>query len=195
MLKRTVPLFLLAALALPVAAAAQKLDVKGPLALRGHAFVRGELQATADAKPLRIRLQAGFVRIVDLGSDLKVRCEGRRDEATKTSKNANGQTVYLCVGRALRVGVKGSHYRIFGFAMQYGFMIPDGVTGTLAGRFQQCAAGSDGKPTCAKPTGNQAGGDQSNGQPPADQSSDSSDDGSSDLAQLDAFVAANPIDG
>ena len=190
MLKRTVPLLVLAALAVPASAAAQKIDVKGPLALRGHAFVRGELQARSETKPVQIRLQAGFVRIVDLGSDLRVRCQGRGQR--KATKNESGQTVYLCSGRALRIGVRGTHYRIFGFAMQYGFLIPEGVAGSLAGAFRQCAAGTDAK-ACSKqkssPTAdesNQQPADQGN-QRPADQSSDDDAEVASDLAQLDAL--------
>jgi 3-methyladenine DNA glycosylase/8-oxoguanine DNA glycosylase len=88
---------MLAALATPVVAAAQRLDVQGPVALSGHGLLRGELQATAAARPVRIRFQAGRVRLVDLAGDLKVRCKGR---PARSRQNADGQTVYQCAGRS-----------------------------------------------------------------------------------------------
>ena len=193
MLKRTVPLIALVALALPVSAGAQKAEIKGPVAIRGRAFVHAELQSTETARPVRVRLHAGFIRIVDLGTDLKVRCQGRGQ--TKTRKNASGQTVVLCFGPEQRALVSGSHYRIFGFAMQYGLLIPDGVSGTIAGRFEQCTLTTDGKPTCAKPNDQPSAGQPNAGQSNAGQSNpdqstsdESSDDGSEDLAQLDAAL-------
>ena len=149
MLKRTVPLIVLVALAIPAAATGKRIDVTGPIAVQGHAFVSADLQATDASRPVRMRLRAGFVRIVDLSGDLKVRCGGKAK--LQTRKNARDQNVYLCIVRAGRLAMKGSHYRLFGFAMRYGLLIPEGVSGTLAGRFQECRV-SDGKPACGKPS-------------------------------------------
>lgn len=55
MLKRLVFLVMLAALAVPAAAAAQTLDVQGPVTIRGLGPLRGELQAPDPARALKIR--------------------------------------------------------------------------------------------------------------------------------------------
>ena len=73
MLKRLVFLVMLAALAIPAAAAAQKLDVQGPVTIRGIGPLRGELKAPEPARAVRIRFQAGRLKLVDLAGDLKVR--------------------------------------------------------------------------------------------------------------------------
>jgi hypothetical protein len=169
MIKRLVPLFALAALALPVSAVANEINVKGPEALRGSGFVRGELQATADAKPVRLRIHAGFVRIVDIAGDLETRAQGHVRTASK--QDAQGHKVVLYVAQEGRIGLKGSDYRVLGFAMQYGMLVPDRVTGTLSGRLQECQAGADGKPACAKDQG--------------------SADASGDLSDLDAALSGH----
>jgi hypothetical protein len=171
MLKRTVlPLLSLAALALPVGAGANQTDIKGPVALRGRGFVRAELQSTQTTKPLVLRVHAGFMRIVDLGGDLKARCGGAARSASK--QNSQGQTVFLCVAREGRLGIIGSHYRLFGFAMQYGALVPDGVSGTISGHFRTCEVSGQTKPACGKPS--------------PDEQADTPTDAADDLAALDA---------
>src|SRR5689334_21987266 len=79
-------------------AAADGTPVEGTaVAVQGRAFLRAELSAGADAKPVRVVGRAGFVRFVDLGGDLKVQCNGKG--AGRTRQNDQGQTVVTCVGR------------------------------------------------------------------------------------------------
>lgn len=142
MLRRSVLLLALAALVFPATAAAEKLEVQGPLAIKGHGFLRGELETPnpAETKPVRFRGQGGFIRLVDLGGDLKVRCQGRGE--MRSGENDEGQTVVVCMGRGGRAAVSGSHYRLFVFAHRYQAFIPEGVSGTLQGRFRSCSPGS-----------------------------------------------------
>jgi hypothetical protein len=134
MLKRLVFLVLLAALTLPAVAAAKRLDVKGQVALRGHGLLRGELQATDPAAQVQLRLRVGRIRVLDLAGDAQVTCNG---EAAETRQNGDGQTILFCKGRRARVLLQGSHYRLAVLAMQYAMKIPEGVSGTLAGRFRE----------------------------------------------------------
>lgn len=146
MFKRTVLLLSLAALTLPLAAAAKKLEVQGPLAIKGHGFLRGELQTAdpANTKPVRFRGQGGFIRFVDLGGDLKVKCQGKGQ--MKSTDNDEGQTVVFCMGRGGRAAASGSHYRLVLFALRYQAFIPEGVSGTLQGRFRSCTPGGAEEP-------------------------------------------------
>ena len=132
MLKRIVFLVVLAALAVPAVAAAKQFDVKGPLALRAHGLLRGELQATDPAAQVQMRLRAGRIRVLDFAGDAKVTCNG---EDAQTRQNDDGQTVFFCKARRARVAVQGSDYRLAVLARQYAMKIPEGVSGTLAGRF------------------------------------------------------------
>ncbi len=143
MLRRLTLLLSLGALALPATAAAQSVQVSGQaVALQGRAFLKAELTASAGAQPVEVRARAGFVRVVDLGGDLKVDCGGQG--RTRQSKNDQGQAVFLCVG-AGRAQVQGSHFRIQGFALHYGLLIPDGYTGTVQGRVRPFQPGQRGQ--------------------------------------------------
>ncbi len=133
MLKRLVFLVMLAALAVPAAAAAQTLDVQGPVTIRGLGPLRGELQAPDPARAVKIRFQAGRLKLVDLAGDLKVRCKGR---PARSRQDADGHAVFLCAGRAGGALVQGSHYGIALAAAHYGLQIPEGVSGSLSGRFR-----------------------------------------------------------
>jgi len=141
MLKRTVFLVMVAALAVPALAAARPHEVQGPATLKGHGFLRGELQATDPSLSVRIRFRAGMVRVVDLAGDLQVTCKGR---PARSHHNRKGQAVYRCAGRAGRMLVTGSHYGLALVSMRYVLELPDGVSGTLSGRFRSTApAGGD----------------------------------------------------
>jgi hypothetical protein len=135
-MRTTILSLLLAALAFPGTAAAEKLDVEGPLAVKGHGPLRGELKMAnpSESKPVVFGGQVGFVRFIDLSGDLKVRCKGRGEAAAR--ENEEGQKVYTCKGRGGRARVNGSHFRIALFAMKYGILIPEGTTGTLQGKFR-----------------------------------------------------------
>lgn len=141
MLKWMLTCAALAALAVPVAAAADSAPapavkkgtaVEGKaISLQGRGFLRAELSAAAGAKAVEVRGRAGFVRFVDLGGDMKVQCNGQG--ADRTRQNDEGQTVVVCMGRGGRATVSGSHFRLGGFAMRFGIAIPDGYTGTVRG--------------------------------------------------------------
>jgi len=135
-MRTTILSLLLAALAFPGTAAAETLDVEGPLAVKGHGPLRGELKMAnpSESKPVVFGGQVGFVRFIDLAGDLKVRCKGRGEAAAR--ENEQGQKVYTCKGRGGRARVHGSHFRVALFAMKYGILIPEGVTGTLQGKFR-----------------------------------------------------------
>lgn len=148
MLKRLLCLLSVSALAVPAAASAapgprQTVTISGSkIALVGRAFVKAELTASAAAKPVRVLGRAGFMRFVDLGGDLKVRCQGRGD--AQGQKNDKGQTVFLCAGAGGRAEATGSHFAIQGFALRYGLAIPDGYTGTVEGRVRERQPGQNG---------------------------------------------------
>ena len=137
-----------AALAVPAAsladaspAAANGTQVDGTaVALQGRAFLRADLTASPDAKPVRVVGRAGFVRFVDLSGDMKVQCDGKG--AARTRQNDQGQTVALCVGRGHAV-VTGSHFRLAGFALRWGIAIPDGYTGVVKGHAKQWDGNDD----------------------------------------------------
>ncbi|MDQ2982595.1 MAG: hypothetical protein M3R70_01530 [Actinomycetota bacterium] len=148
MLKRTVPLLALLALALPVAAGAKLLDIKGPVALLGHGGLRGELSSEAGARPVRLRIQAGVFRVTDLAGDLKARCLGRVRSGSK--QDADGHTVWICSAKRGLAVISGSNYHIGGLARRYTALIPAGVSGTLGGRFNICAVGEDGELNCRR---------------------------------------------
>lgn len=133
MFKRTVPLLVLAALALPAMAVAQKADLVGPAALLGHGPVRGELQSDDGPKRVRFRLTGGLVQFTDLGRDMKVSCHGNGAMLAGTD---GGKLVVQCSGRTLAV-VSASHFRFGGKARRYLIQIPEGMSGTVNGDFRQ----------------------------------------------------------
>lgn len=143
-MRTTILSLLLAALAFPGTAAAEKLDVEGPLAVKGHGPLRGELKMAnpSESKPVVFGGQVGFVRFIDLAGDLRVQCKGRGDAAAR--ENDEGHKVYVCKGRGGRARAHGSHFRVALFALKYGILIPEGVTGTLNGKFRTCTPGEDG---------------------------------------------------
>lgn len=135
-MRTTILSLLLAALAFPGTAAAEKLDVEGPLALMGHGPLRGELKMAdaAESRPVVVGGMIGVVRFVDLAGDLEVQCKGRGDASGR--ENDEGHKVYTCKGRGGRARVTGTHFRIMLFARKYGILIPGGTTGTLQGKFR-----------------------------------------------------------
>ena len=147
-MRKAMLLLALAALMAPATAAAASIELDGKaVTLAGRGFVRGELTAAADSRPVLIRAKAGYVKVVDLGDDLKVRC-GNGKSATR--RNDEGQTVFLCAGRGGPMAISGSHFKLNGFAMRLAIRIPDGYTGKLGGNLHEAAAGdrdgADGRP-------------------------------------------------
>jgi hypothetical protein len=134
---KTIVAAALVALLVPVAAVAKDANVNGPAKLAGKGFFGGELAmaSTDDQRPVRIAGRGGYVGILDLGGDLKVRCTGKGRVHKKQTEQG---TVYLCAGRAGAAVVLGSHFKFRGFAVAYRVLIPAGVSGTFHGRFVQC---------------------------------------------------------
>ena len=138
---RTIAAAALVALLVPVAAVAKDAKdakVKGPTVLVGAGFFGGELElAMADGQlPVRIAGRAGYIGVLDIGGDLKIRCVGTgRVKKTETEKGA----VYFCAGRqGGQVILLGSHFKFRGFAPHYRALLPAGASGSFHGRFVQC---------------------------------------------------------
>ena len=129
----------LVALLVPIAAVAKDVNVSGPTKLVGKGFFGGELSmaSTENQRPVRIAARAGYVGILDLGGDLKVRCTGKARLQRHQSERG---TVYLCAGPGGVAVVLGSHFTFRGSAAAYHVLIPAGVRGTFHGRFVQCRA-------------------------------------------------------
>ena len=133
----------LVALLVPVAAVAKDARVKGPTALVGAGYFGGELELELvdGQRPVKIAGRAGYIGVLDVAGDLKVRCVGKgRVQKTETE---NGP-VYYCAGRqGGQVILLGSHFKFRGFATHYRALLPAGVTGSFHGRFVQCAPAAE----------------------------------------------------
>jgi hypothetical protein len=138
---RTIAAAALVALLVPVAAVAKDAKdskVKGPTTLVGVGFFGGELELAMEdgQRPVRIVGRAGYIGVLDIGGDLKVRCVGTG--RVKKTETENG-VVSFCAGRqGGQVIVLGSHFKFRGFAKHYRALIPAGATGSFHGRFVQC---------------------------------------------------------
>ena len=135
---RTIAAAALVALLVPVAAVAKDANVKGPTTLVGAGFFGGELELAMEdgQRPVRIVGRAGYIGVLDVSGDLKIRCVGTG--RVKKTETENG-TVYVCAGRqGGQVILLGSHFRFRGFAPHYRALLPAGVTGSFHGRFVQC---------------------------------------------------------
>jgi hypothetical protein len=135
---RTIAAAVLVALLVPVAAVAKDAKVKGPTALVGAGYFGGELELAMEdgQRPVRIAGRAGYIGVLDIGGDLKVRCAGKGRAQKKETENGD---VYFCAGRrAGQVTLLGSHFKFRGFAAHYRALLPAGATGSFHGRFKQC---------------------------------------------------------
>jgi hypothetical protein len=133
---KTIVAAALVALLVPVAAGAKDARVSGPAALVGAGFYGGELtMAMADGqRPVKIAGRGGYVGVLDLGGDLKVRCVGKsRVQKQETERGV----VYLCAGRVGEAFIRGSHFAFRGHAAHYRVQIPAGTTGSFHGRFKR----------------------------------------------------------
>jgi hypothetical protein len=141
---RTFAAVALVALLVPVAAVAKDAKVKGPTALVGAGFFGGELElamAEEGQRPVKIVGRAGYVGVLDLGGDLKIRCLGKGRVQKKETEEGN---VYFCGGRrAGQVTLLGSHFKLRGQAAHYRALLPAGATGSFHGRFVQCDLGEE----------------------------------------------------
>jgi len=124
----------LVALLVPVAAVAKDARVKGPSALVGAGYFGGELELAMEdgQRPVRIAGRAGYIGVLDLGGDLKIRCSAGRVQKRETDAGV----VYSCAGRkGGEVVLLGSHFKFRGFATHYKALLPAGASGTFHGRF------------------------------------------------------------
>ena len=148
---RTIAVTALVALLVPVAAVAKDAKVKGPSALVGAGYFGGELELAMEdgQRPVRIIGRAGYIGVLDLGGDLKIRCVGTgRVQKQETEKG----TVYRCAGRqGGQVILLGSHFAFRGFAKHYRALLPAGASGTFHGRFVQCDRAAEASKCGPKP--------------------------------------------
>src|SRR5688500_15982037 len=93
----------LVALLVPVAAVAKDARVKGPAALVGAGYFGGELELAMEdgERPVRILGRAGYIGVLDLGGDLKIRCvgPGQMKQGRVQKKETDAGMVYSCAGR------------------------------------------------------------------------------------------------
>jgi len=132
---RTIAVTALVALLVPVAAVAKDARVKGAATLVGAGYYGGELElAQADVqRPVRILGRAGYIGVLDLGGDLKIRCVGT---GRMHKQETRAGVVYSCAGRqGGEVILLGSHFRFRGFATHYKALLPAGASGTFHGRY------------------------------------------------------------
>jgi hypothetical protein len=125
----------LVALLVPVAAVAKDARVTGQSAVVGAGYYGGELELAMDdgQRPVRLAARAGYIGVLDLGGDLKLRCVGTG--RVQKQETANG-TVYRCAGRkGGEIVLLGSHFTFRGFASHYQATLPAGASGSWHGRF------------------------------------------------------------
>jgi hypothetical protein len=138
---RTIAAAALVALLVPVAAVAKDAKVKGPAVVTGAGYFGGELELSEEdgQRPVRILGGAGYIGVLDLGGDLKLRCLGKgRVQKQETPKGM----VYRCAGRrGGEIVLLGSHFTFRGFLTRYRVQLPAGAAGTLHGRFVQDGEG------------------------------------------------------
>ena len=134
MFKKALPVLVLAALLVPAAAQAKKIEVSGPASITGRGNVHGGLHAASPSE-VQLRFRAAAVRITGKAGDLKVSCEGERVQKLERS-NPRGLAVVLCKGRGLQIAVTATRFR---FAARsrgaYGIEVPEGMSGLLFGHF------------------------------------------------------------
>jgi hypothetical protein len=125
----------LVALLVPVAAVAKDAKVKGPATLVGAGYFGGELELAMEdgQRPVQIAGRAGYIGVLDVAGDLRIRCAGKGRVQKQATENG---TVYFCAGRqGGKVTLLGSHFKFRGFATHYRALLPAGVAGTFRGRF------------------------------------------------------------
>jgi hypothetical protein len=136
MLKKLLPLLVLAALLVPAAAQAKKLEVSGPASIQGRGNVHGGLHSDGPAT-VNFRFRAAVIRVTGKADDLQVTCEG--DSVKKLERsNRRGMKLVVCKGRALAVAVTATRFRFNARSRgAYGIEIPEGMSGLLWGHFRR----------------------------------------------------------
>jgi hypothetical protein len=123
----------LVALLVPVAAVAKDASVQGPAAVVGAGYFGGELELAGEEerRPVRIVGRAGYIGVLDLGGDLKIRCLGK---GRVQKQETDAGTVYRCAGRrGGEIVLLGSHFKFRGFSTHYRAALPAGASGTWHG--------------------------------------------------------------
>jgi hypothetical protein len=131
-----------AALLVPVAALATPLEVDGPASVTGQGAVRGALHSAEGPATVSFRLRAGMIRVTGSSQSLEVECTGR-GVRTGTRQNRRLKIV-VCKGHGLLVQVTSQRFRFGALARKYAIQIPEGVSGTLNGRFDDAEAARTG---------------------------------------------------
>jgi hypothetical protein len=135
----------LVALLVPVAAVAKDARVEGPAALVGAGYFGGELELAMEdgQRPVRILGRAGYIGVLDLGGDLKIRCIGK---GRVQKKETDAGMVYTCAGRkGGEVVLLGSHFTFRGFSTRYKAFLPAGANGSFHGRYVVRGPGGEGE--------------------------------------------------
>ena len=144
MIKRTVLLLVVVALAIPAAAAAKLIDVSGPATIAGHGPVRGMLRSANG--PARVQFQlSGKIVVAGRTDDLVVSCTGDNVQ-TRTHAGRPGFKLEACLGRRMTVVVSASAFHFGAKARQWTIDVPQGVSGKISGR-----SGDSGPPSQDQP--------------------------------------------
>jgi hypothetical protein len=144
MIKRTVPLLLLAALVLPTAAAAESSELTGPILVKGRGPMAAEVEMAnpAETRALVLGGSGGVVRFVDLAGDLRVECQGKREQRG-SGRGERSRGFVVCSGRGGRARVHGSHFRIAARMRTWAMAIPEGASAHVRGRYVTVEAGDE----------------------------------------------------
>jgi hypothetical protein len=135
MFKKFLPLLALAALLVPAAAEAKKLEVSGPASITGRGNVHGGFRAESPAT-VDLRFRAAVIRITGKADDLEVSCEGERVQKRERT-NRRGVTLVVCRGTGLHVAVTAMRFRFNARSRgAYEIDVPEGVSGVLWGHFR-----------------------------------------------------------
>jgi len=183
---RTIAAAALVALLVPVAAVAKDARVKGPTALVGAGYFGGELEMAMEdgQRPVRIAGRAGYIGVLDVGGDLKIRCAGKGRVQKKETENG---VVYFCAGQGGQVILLGSHFKFRGFATHYRALLPAGVAGSFHGRFVQCDPAAEAS-RCHGPKPDKERDEPSRGEPKRGEAEPDEDDEIPTLAELAAML-------
>ena len=144
MIKRPVFLVVVAALAIPAAAAAKSIDVSGPATIAGHGPVRGALRS--EDGPARVEFHlSGKILVGGKARDLEVSCEGDGVQ-TRTHLSRRGVKLVGCAGRLMTVVVSASAFRFGMKSRRWLIEIPEGVNGKISGRFRDAGRPDEEQP-------------------------------------------------
>lgn len=135
MIKRTLCLLVLTALAVPAVAAAKTIDISGPATITGHGPARGALRS--ENGPARVTFHlSGKILVGGKARDLEVSCEGARVQ-TRTHVSRRGAKLVGCAGRRMTVVVSAGAFHFGLKSRRWQIEVPEGVNGKISGRFRE----------------------------------------------------------